>query len=184
MMADLLLKNLSAATPDGRRTMIQNCRWALIFDPENPYADNNLAWALASAPEDPWFDPKRALDLARKSVALNPADWAIWNTLGVAAYRVQDWEAAAEALHKSVRISGGAGIDCFFLAMTRWQQGTRDEARQWFDQALAWIERTRSEDPEVRPFQAAALMDLPGPRPQPATGGAPTAEAGTGTARP
>jgi len=135
--------------------------------------------ALASAPGDPWFDPKRALNLARKAVAVNPADWAIWNTLGVAAYRVRDWGTAAEALRKSIQINGGAGIDCFFLAMTRWHQGKRDEARQWFDQAIAWIERTRSEDPEVRRFhaEAAGLMGLPGPGPRPGTGGAPEAAA-------
>jgi tetratricopeptide (TPR) repeat protein/predicted Ser/Thr protein kinase len=186
MLADPLMKGLSPATPEGRRTMIQNCGLALILDPEDAYADNNLAWALASAPEDPWFNPKRALELARKAVALNPADWAIWNTLGVAAYRVGDWETAYEALRKSNQISHGAGIDGFFLAMTRWRQGKRDEARQWFDQAVAWIKRTRSEDPEVRRFhaEAASLMGLPGPEPQPDTGAAPKAAARTETDRP
>ena len=173
MLAGLLMKNLSAATPNGRRTMTQNCRWALILDPEHYYAANNLAWALASAPDDPWFDPKRALDLARKAVASNPADGDIWNTLGVAAFRIGDWGTAAESLRKSNRMSGGTGVDCFFLAMTRWNQGKRDEARQWFDQAIAWMKRTRSEDAEVRRFhaEAAALLGLPGPKPQPGTGG-------------
>ena len=144
------MRNLSAATPDGRRIMIQNCRWALMLDPEHPYAANNLAWALASAPGDPWFDPKRALELARKAVALNPPDGSLWNTMGVVAYRAGDWKTAAETLKKSNRISGGTGVDCFFLAMTCWHQGKREEARQWFDQGLAWIQRTKSEDPELR----------------------------------
>jgi serine/threonine protein kinase len=185
MFTRRLLMNQSAATPDGRRTMIQNCQLALILDPENSYADNNLAWALASAPDDPWFDPERALDLARKAVELNPPNGDFWNTLGVAAFRVQDWGTAAESLQKSININGGAGIDCFFLAMTRWHQGKPEEARQWFHQATAWIERTKSEDPELRRFhvEAAALLGLPGPRPQPATGGAPKAEATTETAR-
>jgi hypothetical protein len=93
----------------------------------------------------------------------------------VAAFRVREWETAAEALRKSVQINGGEGLDCFFLAMTRWHEGKRDEARQWFDQALAWIERTQSEDPELRRVhaEAAALLGRPGPQPQPGTGGSP-----------
>src|SRR5262249_35093898 len=156
-------------TPDGRRAIIQNCPLALILDPENPYFINNLAWALASAPEDPWFDPKRAVELARKAVALNPPDGNLWNTLGVAAFRLRDWKTAAESLQRSNRISSGTGIDCFFLAMTRWHQGKREEARQWFDQAIAWIERTKSEDPELRRFhaEAASLLGLDCPRPSP-----------------
>jgi hypothetical protein len=119
------------------------------------------------------------LDLAQKAVALNPADGSIWNTLGVAAYRLRDWDAAAEALQRSVGITPGAGTDCFFLAMTRWQQGKRDDAHQWFDHAIACVERTRSEDPEPRRFhaKAAALLGLPGPQPQPGPGGAPNAAA-------
>jgi tetratricopeptide (TPR) repeat protein len=183
MLAGPLRQNPASATPDGRRAIIQNCPLALILDSEDPYTNNNLAWALASDPDDPWFDPKQALDLARKAVALNPADGTIWNTLGVAAFRTGDSKTAADSIQKSIRINGGAGIDCFFLAMTRWHQGKREEARQWFDQAIAWIERTKSEDAQLRRFhaEAAALLSLPGPRPQPGTGGAPKAEARTDT---
>src|SRR5262249_22150562 len=129
-----------------------------------------------------WFDPKRALELAEKAVELNPADWACWNTKGVAAFRLRDWKTAAEALQKSIRISKGEGIDCFCLAMTRWQQGNHQEARQWFDQAITWIERTRSDDAEVRRFhaEAAALLGLAGPQAQIGRGGLPRAEAGAG----
>ena len=169
MLAEPLLQNPASTTPDARRAIIRNCELALILDPENPYTDNNLAWALASAPNDPWFDPKRAVELARKAVALNPPDGNLWNTLGVAAFRLRDWKTAADSFRKSNNIIGGTGIDCFFLAMTRWHEGKRDEARQWFDQAIAWIERTTSEDPELRRFhaEAASLLGLDCPRPSP-----------------
>jgi eukaryotic-like serine/threonine-protein kinase len=165
-LAGLLVHGESAATADGRRMMIQYCRWALVLDPEHAIANNNLAWALASVPDDPWYDPKQALELARKAVARNPLAWASWNTLGVVAYRVGDWETAADSLQRSIQIYGGVGFDCFFLAMTRWQQGQRKEARQWFDQAISWIERTKSKDAELDRFhaEAAALLGLSDPK--------------------
>jgi serine/threonine protein kinase len=185
MLAQTLLGRLSPVMADGRRAMIQNCQWALILDPQNAQANNDLAWALTSVTDDPWFDSKQALELARKAVTLDPLKGDYWNTLGVAAYRVGDWKTAAESLQKSIQISGGTPLDCFVLAMTRWHQGKRDEARQWFDRAITGIERTRSEDPEVRRFhaEAAAVLGLPGPQPRPGTGGAPKAEATTENAR-
>jgi tetratricopeptide (TPR) repeat protein len=164
-----LLKDQSPATQAGRQRMVRNCRWMLLLEPENPYANNNLAWAMTSAPEDSWYDPAKALELARKAVQLHPASGDFWNTLGVAAFRLKEWKIADDALRKSIRSSGGAGVDCFFLAMACWHQGNRDDARQWFDRAVAWIERTRSEDAELRRFhgEAAALLGPSGPGPRP-----------------
>ena len=56
---------------------------------------------------------------------------------------------------------------------------------EWFDQAIAWIQRTKPEDPELRRFhvEAATLLGLPGPEPTPGTAGAPMAEARTETSR-
>ena len=184
-LADALMMGPSPASRAGRQYMVRYCRLALIVDPEHPLANNNLAWVLASVPEDPWFNPKEALKLARKAVELNPTNGDYWNTLGVAALRARDWASAAEALQRSNRISGGTGIDCFCLAMTRWEQGKRKEAREFFDSAIAWLERTRSEDPEVRRFhvEAAVLLGLPGPRRQPDEGGAPKADSETEATR-
>jgi hypothetical protein len=68
--------------------------------------------------------------------------------------------------------------------MTRWQEGKRDEARDWFDRALAWIKRTKPQDPELDRFhaEAAALLGLPGPKPPPGSAGARKAEAKAETA--
>src|SRR5262249_38058435 len=148
-----------SADPIARQKMIQWCRLAIILDPANDMAYNQIAWAMASVPGDPWYDPKQALNLARTAVKLNPTHWDFWNTLGVAAYRVRDWRTASEYLEKSIGINGGQASDCFFLAMTRWQQGKRREAHQLFQQAIDWIQRNR-EDDELRRFhaEAAALL--------------------------
>jgi tetratricopeptide (TPR) repeat protein len=170
MWSKQLLEDLSTADPSARQGLIRRCRLAIILNPENDQALNDLAWAMVSVPDDPWFDPKQALALARKAVALNPTHWYFWNTLGVAAYRVREWGTASEYLEKSIGINGGQANDCFFLAMTRWQQGKRKEARQVFQQAVEWISRNKAENnTELRRFhvEAAALLGLPGPGAKP-----------------
>jgi hypothetical protein len=57
------------------------------------------------------------------------------------------------------------GCNWFFLAMAHWQKGDKDEARKWFDKAVAW---TKEEDPknaELLRFwvEAAELVGRPGP---------------------
>jgi tetratricopeptide (TPR) repeat protein len=151
---------------------IMNDRLAIRLDPQSARARNDLAWALASVPSDPWFDPKEALNLAREAVRLDPTNWYYANTLGVAAFRSREWKTAGDALQQSIHFNGGAAIDCFFLAMTRWQQGDRNDAQRWFDQAVAWIERNKaqiernpSEQAQLRQFQAeaTALLRQSGP---------------------
>ena len=164
MLADFLKKGIGY--PYTRPMMILNCRLAMILDPENADAHNDLAWALVSAPKDPWFDPQRGLTLARRAVELYPTNWMLWNTLGVAEFRVGEWKTAEETLLKSIGVNGGQAVDWYFLAMTRWHQGKLEEARDCLDRAIAWVQRNnRSEDPELRQFhaEAAATLGLPGP---------------------
>lgn len=152
-----------------RRDVMINHRLALILDPDNSYALNNLAWSLASVPGDPWFNPTEALALARKAVALEPNEWNFLNTLGVAAYRASDWATAARVFHQSAIFTGGGAYDFFFLAMTYWQQGKKQEAREMYDRAVAWTAKNKPNDPELRQFraEAAALLGQPGPKPEP-----------------
>jgi hypothetical protein len=60
---------------------------------------------------------------------------------------------------------GGDGFDWFFLAMVHWQQGDRDEARKWYDRAVAWADKPQPANEEVRRFRAEAseLMGVGGP---------------------
>jgi serine/threonine protein kinase len=164
--SELAKMQSGSANPSARRIAVLNARLALALDPENSNAHNNLAWALASVVDDPWFDPKDALASARKAVELEPKRWEFWNTLGVAAFRNSDWPTARDALQKSIDVSGGKAHDWFFMAMTRWNQGKRDEARQTFKLALAALKNESPEDPELRRFhkEAADLMGLPAPK--------------------
>lgn len=73
--------------------------------PDQPGPPNSLAWLLATCPLKEIRDPKRAVELARKSIDLAPDASHIWNTLGVALYRAGDWKAAIEALEESERLA-------------------------------------------------------------------------------
>ncbi len=156
---------------DDRRSAVMSFRMAIMLDPESDHVQNSLAWVLASFPGDPWFDPPRALTLARKAVAMKPTNWLYWNTLGVAAFRLRDWKLADESLRKATQLdaSGGNAFNWFFLAMTLWQQGQRGDAQQLFHQAVAWMKKEQSDNPELRAFhtEAADLLGLPGPEPLP-----------------
>ena len=118
---------------------------------------NNLAWPLATSADPKLRDPARAVELAKKAVELKPKEGSCWNTLGVAHYRAGDWGAAVAALEKSGELrQGGDSFDWFFLAMAHWQLGDNEQARNWYDQAVQWMEKNKPEDEELRRFRAEA----------------------------
>jgi tetratricopeptide (TPR) repeat protein len=121
-------------------------------------AQNNLAWFLATSPRKEIREPKRAVELARKAVVLAPASASIWNTLGVALYRIGDLKGAIEALEKSERLAPDKHLadNGFFLAMAHWQLDQKSEARKWFDRAVKSMVKNQPENAELRRFRAEA----------------------------
>jgi tetratricopeptide (TPR) repeat protein/serine/threonine protein kinase len=76
---------------------------------------------------------------------------------GVAHYRAGRWTAAVEALHQVRELSGGgdAGV-LFFLAMTYQRMDKKAEARQWYDQAVRWMEKHLPVNEVLRRYRAEA----------------------------
>jgi tetratricopeptide (TPR) repeat protein len=100
------------------------------------------AWFLATCSEVEFRDPKRAVTLATKAVELQPTNWYRRNGLGVAHYRAGDYRAAVVALEKSMELgSGGDSFVWFFLAMAHWQLGDPQQARTWYDKAVAGMDK-------------------------------------------
>jgi tetratricopeptide (TPR) repeat protein len=127
---------------------------------------NNLAWLLATCPEVALRDPKTAVAYARRAVELQPSNGNYRNTLGVAYYRSSDWQLADEALHKSLNLRNADSFDWFFLALVELKVGRNtDQARGWYDKAVAWYHNYRPDDPELYRFQleAASALGLPSP---------------------
>lgn len=136
-------------------------RKLLELKPNNAPAHNNLAWVLAMSPDPKSRDAGRAVKLAKKAVELAPSEGNYWNTLGAAHYQASNWNAAIAALEKSGELrKGGDSFDWFFLAMAHWQREEKEEARRWYDRALAWMEKNKPNDEELRRFQGEAAKLL------------------------
>jgi tetratricopeptide (TPR) repeat protein len=122
---------------------------------------NKLAWLLATCPDLQVRNPGQAVAHAQKAVEVAPDNGMFWNTLGVAQYRNGDWKAAIEALMKSVQLGkGGDSFDFFFLAMAHWQQNDKDKARDWYDRAVAWMDKNDPQNKELKRFRAEATSLL------------------------
>ena len=74
------------------------------------------------------------------------------------------------ALEKSIELQrdGGDSFQWFFLAMSHGQLDETEEARKWYDRAVEWIEKNKSNDEELRRFgsEAAELLKIDGLRAQ------------------
>ncbi len=127
-----------------------------------PEACNNLAWVLVTSADPQPRDPSRAVQLAEKAVGQAPTVGAYWNTLGAAYYRAGNWNAAIEALTKSMeRLSGkNESFNTFFLAMAHWQLGDKPQSRSWYDKAVPWMEKNRPENEELIRLRAEAASLL------------------------
>ena len=159
-------------SPDGKRLVSTSPKngWddeIRIWDASQSVTDsaqgcNTLAWLLATHTEPHLRNPTRAVELAKKAVELAPNQGTYWNTLGAAHYRAGNRKEAIAALHKSMELrKGGDSHDWFFLAMAHWQLGQKDDARKWYDQAVAGMEKQRaSQQEELKRFRAEAAQLL------------------------
>ncbi|MGO9466029.1 MAG: tetratricopeptide repeat protein [Isosphaeraceae bacterium] len=145
-----------------------------------------LAWALLTKPGSSAEERSEALEHARQAVVLVPKNGGFCTTLALAEYRAGHWAESIAAALRSTKLTDGAdpanAANWFFLAMARWQQGGRDEARKWLDKAVALTREKDPENAELRPFwaEAAKLLGQPGPD---SKGGTAHAETGTGKPR-
>jgi tetratricopeptide (TPR) repeat protein len=136
-------------------------REALRLKPNNANHHNRLAWLLATCADPQFRDPNQAVALARRAVQLAPQDRNSWNTLGVALYRAGDWKAAIAALEKERELEKGSNsFNEFFLAMAHWQLGEKEEARQWCEKAVEWMDKNDPKNEELRRFRTEAEVLL------------------------
>jgi serine/threonine protein kinase/Tfp pilus assembly protein PilF len=131
--------------------------------------ENSLAWFLVNCPDPSFRDPKRALELARKSVNRAPQQADCWNTLGGAYFRAGDAAQAVGALQRAVDLrQGGDAMDWMLMAASRWALGQATAARDARAKATAWLEknpRGRTEEVVRLQKEVEEIMSKP-PKPQ------------------
>jgi Tfp pilus assembly protein PilF len=127
---------------------------------------NNLAMFLATASDVKLRDLSRALELAKKAVALSPREADIANTYGTALYRTGDWQGAIGELERAIglRTPGNPlkAAEGFVLAMAHWQLGAKDKAREWFTRSVQWMDKGMQNNADLKRWraEAAALLGM------------------------
>jgi tetratricopeptide (TPR) repeat protein len=119
---------------------------------------------LATSPGAGRGDGERAVTVAREAVGIAPGNGEMWNTLGVALVRAEARKEALEVFEKSTELrNGGDAYDWFFVAIAQWHLDRREQARESYDKALAWMEANAKGDEELKRFrdEAAALLGVP-----------------------
>ena len=141
-------------------------RQYLAYAPNDPRVLNDLAWLLVSCPDDQLRKPAEGLGLVQKAIQIASTTRCGWNpkygwsVLGVAHYRVGNWQKARDALNRSVKLKAGSdAVDWFFLAMTYHQLGEEKEARMWYQRATDWM-ASHSPNEELQRFQKEAARLL------------------------
>jgi tetratricopeptide (TPR) repeat protein len=103
-----------------------------------------IAWFLATCGDAAIRNADQALALAHQTlqqadeagVLATPLGAKFWSTLGVAQYRSGDWQAAITSFDRAYRLEQLEQHIVpygFFVAMSHWQLGDKDEARNWYN---------------------------------------------------
>jgi Flp pilus assembly protein TadD len=95
----------------------------------------------------------------------SPNDSNLHTTQCLAEYRAGRRAESIAAAERSIALTKGLDASNWYvLAMARWQKGDKDEARKWFDKAVAWAKQD-PQNVELRQFwsEAAQLLGVPGP---------------------
>jgi serine/threonine protein kinase/WD40 repeat protein/Tfp pilus assembly protein PilF len=138
---------------------------------------NRLAWWLLAAPNLLHREPTLAVALAKQLVHRASSEAVYWNTLGIAHYRLGEWEAALKALEEAQKLAPGScfGSNAYFLAMCHHQLGDPAKAKASYDRAIRWCQENpddlaSGQQRELMAFQAEAESLLKRPRTGPEPG--------------
>jgi tetratricopeptide (TPR) repeat protein len=112
-----------------RRPNEAACHWQLIC-------------LLANCPDPALRDPARAVALARR--VLPPSAGHYWRYLALAQYRNHQWQAASDSIQQAMDLrQGGDAFDWLLWALSQWQLGQKDAARERYTQAQEAIKTGR-----------------------------------------
>ncbi|MEX2168570.1 MAG: tetratricopeptide repeat protein, partial [Pirellulales bacterium] len=113
-------------------------------------AYSELSMIHSNRPDAHHRNARRAAELAKKALEIEPKFSNHWTALGIARYREGQWQEAHAAFDKSLQLgtdfldgalSWEEAIDWFFLAMCHQQLGQTEEARQYYEKGVVWMEK-------------------------------------------
>ena len=146
-------------------------RNSVAISSDEIFAINAAAWFLSFFQNPDYRDPDLALLLARRVVSLASdrdgnrlhlaAGLRSYFILGLAEYRVRDYDAARKALERSIKLrDGGDAYEWFVMAMVLARQDEIDRARELHAKAVRWMRRYRYSDFELHFLdeEATALL--------------------------
>lgn len=132
--------------------------------PADAQALNDFSWRLV---KEQHVDPKAAalaVQAAQQAASYSPNTMFL-NTLGVAQYRAGKWADAIASSTRATDLSPDKSdlFNGFFLAMSHWRLGHKDESKAWYDKAAKWMEKNQPKNGDLLRFRAEAeqLMDIP-----------------------
>jgi serine/threonine protein kinase len=132
-----------------------------------------LAWQLLVPSALKYDNEVWATNLAESATRLVPNDGDFWHVLAIAYCNSGNASAATSAAQKAIDLSGGGeASDWFVLAVIENFKGNKDAAREWYDKAVAQMEKNPSPSAEMRYYrdETAKLLGITKtPNPQPAT---------------
>jgi tetratricopeptide (TPR) repeat protein len=109
--------------------------------PDEPDCIARLVSLLTMSLDTSLHDATRAADLATRSLPGSCGQY--WRLRAIAQYRAGMWEDAIQSAGKAMSLlEGGDCIDRLISAMACWQNGDREEAQDWFEQAIGRLERS------------------------------------------
>jgi Flp pilus assembly protein TadD len=124
--------------------------------PEPEYL-HNLGWLLTTAADPEVRDAAKALTVATAAKDRTTQSATYWNGVGVAHYRLENWQESIHALTEAERLrADGHCLDWFFLAMACSKSGENDKARNYFDRAIEWMQKNSPNNTDLQRIRLEA----------------------------
>ncbi len=112
-------------------------RRSLAYRDVVPDIGHKYAFFLTSCPDPRYRDAKRGVQLAAEAARNEPKSADCWQVLALAQYRAGDWQATLAACQKALEFAtSGDAYHLLVMAMAHWQLGHKEEARQWYNEAV------------------------------------------------
>lgn len=93
----------------------------------------------------------------KRHLSAQPNNGAALNSLGVARYRLGEYEQAiADLLRSEELMDGNDAFNLFFIAMSQWQLGKREDALKTLDEAISWTKEHAANDLKLHGFRREA----------------------------